>query len=302
MVEWESMSVDEYAALEQQLGAKLCEVNGVWWRRVRPFFYRPLYPLKPMDPKVIHPPAPSWFGGVQYQVRAGVPANSWLHYVVSEPASAYSMEGLGKKDARAIRAAQKKLTVRRIDLTGELVHQAHEAYLEFYQRTRYTYKAERQDPGKFADWAAIISKSPKLLVHGAFLEGRLRAVSISSRVDDTVLYATFFAANEVLKLGGADLMLHAVRQAAADAPGVRRVFGTMFKGGGGHDSFYLYRGFQLVSRPAILRVNPILLLALRLCAPGYIARLRGEIPATVHPDAVARVHPAAPTAAGVRTP
>lgn len=276
------MSVDEYAALERQLGARLCNVNGVWWRRVRPFFYRPLYPLKPLDSDVVHPPALSCLGGVQYQVRAGVTANSWLHYVVSQPASAYSMESLGRKDARSLRAAQKKLVVQRIELTGGLVRQAHEAYLEFYQRTRYTYKAERQDPGKFADWAAVISKSPKLLVHGAFVEGRLRAVSVSSRVEDTVLYATFFAANEVLKMGGSDLMLHAVRQAAAAAPGVRRVFGTMFKGGGGHDSFYLYRGFQLVREPAILRVNPGLMLALRLCAPGYWARLRGEFP--VAPD------------------
>lgn len=273
------MTVNEYAALERQLGAALRLVDGVWWRRVRPFFYRPLYLFRPLDSDPVHTPALARWGGLQYPVRVGAPANSQLHYVMAEPASPYTLESLGKKDARVIRVAQKKLTVERIELTGALVRPAHEAYLEFQQRTRYQYKAERRNLDKFAAWAAIIRAFPKLLVLGAFVAGRLRGVSISFRVEDTVFFAMFFAANEVLKLGGADLVLHTVRQAAADAPGVCRVFATMFKGEGGHDRFYLYRGFQQVSVPAVLRIHPGLALALRCCAPGAWARLNGELPA-----------------------
>lgn len=272
------MTVDEYAALERQLGAAVRLVDGVWWRRVRPFFYRPLYLFRPLAPALAHTPALARWGGLQYPVRVGSPANSWLHYVMAEPASPYTVENLGKKDARAIRVAQKKITVDRIELAGTLVRPAHEVYLEFHHRTRYKYKAERRNWDKFTAWAAIIHAFPKLLVQGAFVAGQLRAVSISLRVEDTVFFATLFSANEMLKLGGADLMLHTVRQAAANAAGVNRIFATMFKGGDGHDRFYLHRGFQQVSVPAVLRIHPGLALALRCCAPGAWAHLRGELP------------------------
>lgn len=276
MAEWESMSVDEYAALEQRQGAKLSQVNGIWWRRVRPFFYRPLQPLRALSQETAHPPRLSRFGGFQYQVAPGATANSWLHYLVSTPAADYSPALLGKKDARLIRVAQKRLVVRRISLEGQLVTQAHQVYLEFYQRTRYSYKSNRKDFAKFSEWASILRQFPKLMVLGAFLDDRLRALSVSCLLEDTVLYSTFFAANDVLKSGVSDLMLHSVRQAAAETPGVRQVFATMLKGSGGTDSFYLYRGFQIMSEPAFLRLNPALLFALRLCAPGYLARLVGE--------------------------
>ena len=40
------LSVDEYAAFQQNVGEKLVRLDGFWWRRVRPCFYRPLVPFR----------------------------------------------------------------------------------------------------------------------------------------------------------------------------------------------------------------------------------------------------------------
>ena len=37
------MSMAEYAALEARFGTKVVEQDGLYWRQVKPFFYRPLF-------------------------------------------------------------------------------------------------------------------------------------------------------------------------------------------------------------------------------------------------------------------
>jgi hypothetical protein len=299
MIDWPSMSADEYAALERLCGAKLHLAGNVWWRRVRPFFYRPLLPL--VEIGQTRPPVPkaSWLGAVQYPVPAGRAGNSHLHYLVSEPAGSYSLTRLGKKDARSVRVAQKHFSVRRIELRGDLVRQAHATYLEFYGRTRYAYKSERQQFSKFEEWAGVLNGFPKLWVLGAFAGDRLRALSVSCRVDETVLYSTFFAANDALKQGVSDIMLHSVRVASATS-GAGRVYATMFRGECGYDKFYLHRGFQIVSKPAMLRIHPLLVLGLQVCAPRLLAQMRGDIlsPRRVEMQSASATLPVMTTACG----
>lgn len=55
---WRSMSIDEFAELEKACGSTVLNVGGVWWRRVRPFLYRPLNPFTSASCEAIRPHLP----------------------------------------------------------------------------------------------------------------------------------------------------------------------------------------------------------------------------------------------------
>ena len=60
---WERMSADEFAAVELALGGKVVKSGDVWWRQVRPFFYRPLLPYRELRPGTLRYPLRFRMGG-----------------------------------------------------------------------------------------------------------------------------------------------------------------------------------------------------------------------------------------------
>ena len=48
---WPPMSVERFAALEGAAGLKISKQSDIYWREVRPFFYRPLAPFCKYDPQ-----------------------------------------------------------------------------------------------------------------------------------------------------------------------------------------------------------------------------------------------------------
>ncbi len=270
------MTLPEYAALQTALGEQVVKVGDYYWRRVRPLFYRPLLPFQPPPTALPPRPWPAWLGGVQYPVLSRQPANSVMSFLISEPAHSYSLDALDYNRKRQVRLAARRFTARPITDFGEFSEKAYPVYLDFYERTRYRYKSKRQAHDRFMAWAQILFRFNQLRILGAWEAAQLTAVSISERVDGTVLYSTFFATTAAMKHHALDLMLHEVRQAAAATVGVRQVFAGMYKDGKGLDDSYLLRGFRVVALPAMIRANPVALALLRLLRPQAYAALRHE--------------------------
>ena len=245
---WNKMSVAEFAGFERKQGQRIIEVKGVFWKRVRPFLYRPLLPFLEYVPHSVSAPWTAVFGGCQHAVPPRGESNSLLNLLLFEDAGAYSLDGLDYNRKRQVRLAAKRLIIRPIEDLGELVEQGHRVYVSFHDRTGYAYKAERRRREYFARWAESLFHNPKLLVLGGYRNGELEAVCVSQRVENTVLYSTFFCKDESLRLNVSDLMLHTVRQAAAECGQVSGIFAGMYKGGTGLDDFYLLRGASLVKK------------------------------------------------------
>jgi hypothetical protein len=282
MAEWESMSVDEYAALEQRQGAKLCQVNGIWWRRVRPFFYRPMLTYQAYEAATLTHPC-RWPGGCQYAVKDAHKANSTLSFLILENLQDYRLDQLGHNRRRLIKNATKGFQVRQITDVAGLQAQGYPAYLSFYERTGYGYKKDRTRKSGFDQWAATVLGNPKAIVLGGYGEDSLKAVSVSYWVGKTLLYATFFSDSAALRKNLGDLMFHELRRRVAQQAGIKQVLVRSYQGGSHHDQYYLIRGCKLVSMPAILHVNAGVMLALRIFAPLHYARLRGQWTETPSP-------------------
>src|SRR5262245_27466394 len=87
---WGTMPIDEYAALELANGGNLSRVGSRWWRRVRPFFYRPLFPFEELVPSEVQLPVSCRIGGGQYLVPDHANANSRMKFILFQDPQSYS--------------------------------------------------------------------------------------------------------------------------------------------------------------------------------------------------------------------
>jgi hypothetical protein len=277
-IAWRIMSADDYAAFQRTQHETVVRVGDVLWKRVRPFFHRPLFVFEELDPGSVRPPGSAVIGGCQFAVSSAHQANSQLNLRIFTDVQDYSPDHLQENPRRQIRSAEKRLQIRAITDPEEFKNQAYPVYRSFYERTHYPFLAERRSRIGFARWADGLFRFSGNLVLGADRGGRLGAVGVTQLVDDTVFYSTFFCDDESLRMHAADLMLHVVRLAARERAEVRRIFAGLHKDGVGVDRFYLLRGCKVVRKPAWLELSRLSRFLLRVCLPSGYARLCGRLP------------------------
>jgi hypothetical protein len=250
-------------------------VENVWWRRVRPCFYRPLLPFEPYDESSLVSPG-SWPAGFQHVVVDKRNSNSSMSWLVLDRIADYSLDALSHHRRRLIRKAAREFHVKRITDVAELQTSGYAPYLSFYERTRYRYRRDRTSRRHFADWAGMVTSHPKAIVLGGYDNRGLQAVSVSYPVEQTLIYATFFGHTSALKKNLGETMFHELRVAAAQQPAIREIIVRTYQGGTDHDRYYLIRGCQLLRKPARIVVAPPLLPLLQWFLPNQFARLVGN--------------------------
>jgi hypothetical protein len=274
----ERLSLNEYAALQQTIGEKLVCLDGFWWRRVRPCFYRPLVPFREFSASSSRLPASAWLGGVQHVVPHSEQANSMMSFLIFPDAGDYSLDKLKPKPRQQVRLAAERFTVRRFTNRTEFKEKAFPVYRSFYARTKYSYLAARMRKTNFDKWADAVFEHGTSLILGAFRGNELGAVSIAHAVEDTLMHSTIFGADDALQDHVSSLLLHAVRQTASQDGGITQVYAGTPKPAEnrGIDKFLIRRGCRVVTKPAFMRLNPTSSLVLRCLMSDQYARLRGD--------------------------
>jgi hypothetical protein len=254
---WPVMSIDEYAQQQMGMGSTLRKVNGLWWRQIRPFFYRPLFLFTRFVPGSCPPPPGAVLVGYHHLVPSDEFANSEMRLLVFDNLADYSLDQLPHAYRRNTRKGLKNFEIRRIWDLKHFLTEGFRVYLSFHDRTGWEYKAERTDPNHFTRWARGIFKAPKTVVWGAYSDGRLRAVTISFRVENVIISPTYFADSEALRLRISEAMLHFLRARAAEAPGAKYVFMGVAGSKYSLDDFKMSRGCKLLGLPAYAWLNPV---------------------------------------------
>ncbi|HPL63719.1 MAG TPA: hypothetical protein PK587_08130 [Syntrophales bacterium] len=270
-----AMTIAEHAALEEQAGARVRHSGGIWWRQVRPFFYRPVHLFLRAEPEKASPPAGSVLAGYQHLVTGEKGANSKMNFIVTDNTGEYSISSIASKYRRAIRKSARHLEIRRISDPAEFIDAGHPVYLEFFARTQYRWKRERENKESFAAWAGVLVQSPKVLVFGLYHEGILCCINVAYSVEDVIYYSSSFSNSTGLRFNAPEYSLHLIREFAAECRGAQMVFMGIAGSKGSLDDFKLRRGCRRSSEPAYYRMNPITLLLIRILRPDYARRLRG---------------------------
>jgi hypothetical protein len=266
------MSIDEYAALERRLGTPLVQAGGVWWRRARPLYYRPLFPFDPLPADVAGPPL-GRLGGWQHAVAPGGPHNSHLNYMVFRDIQSYDPARLKREDRKNLKRAARYLVFRRITDLEEFATEGLRILREFFSRSDYDFRRDRLKRAVFRRWAAALLAEPRVLVLGSYSAAGLCEVHISFRVRDWLLFDVAFASREGRLLRSSDGLLDYLRSRAAQTDA-----SLICVGSAGVkpslDGFKLRRGAEILSLPALFHVSSPALAVLRL-SPAIWRRLHG---------------------------
>jgi hypothetical protein len=271
------MSIDEYAKFEIANGEDLINVDGIWWREVRPFFYQPLSPFLELRPFSTPLPPAAFLGGFQHNVPAGSMANSVRNFFVYDDVSGYCVEKLRHQRRSAIKKGLDVFSIRPIEDVAEFISAGYPVYRSFYERTRYRYKKERIDKKHFARWARLLYRFPKVKVLGAYCRSELCSIDISYLVEDILYEATAFSKTEYLKQCVVDVMVHTLRSSAAGCPGIRAIYKGVVTGHANLDYSKLMRGCRILSKPAFYRLNPFAYIVLRIFLKKYYEKLLGTM-------------------------
>lgn len=278
----QSLSPSEYAVMERELGARIIERNGIFWRQVRPFYFRPALPVMEFSESQIVRPFP-WPAGFQYAVKEKARANSALNFIMLDGLRDYSLESLGRRRKQLVRHALQTFQVRPLRDLGEFQGQGFRAYRSFYERTGYTHRADRKNERAFHRWAEMVFRHPKVILLGGYGPEGLLGVSRSYLVGGTLVYATLFCETDSLKKNLGELMFHELRMFAARDARIAQIYVRNYQDGNSLDQYYLMRGGKLVSRPARLELPAFLGAGIRHFMPRQYAMLCGKVTASA-PD------------------
>lgn len=255
---WEAMTMDEFAAFQSAFHAKVVQIDGIWWKEVHPFFFRPLFPFTEVRPDRNRYPRPSLLGGILHPVPPGAISNSCVNMFVYDDIKDYGIEGVGAKQRSIIKKALSNFSARRITDLREFVDGASPLYVSFFYRTQYYYQRERLKKETFEAWARPLFDYPKVVVTGAFRGDRLCAIDVSYQVEDVIIDDVFFSDTESQALKVTDFMVHTLRESAKSSRA-----GTIFRGYPSGkmtlDRSKLTRGCKVLKVPALLKINPLAL-------------------------------------------
>ncbi|NQT24003.1 hypothetical protein HQ585_01475 [candidate division KSB1 bacterium] len=275
---WQSLSIDEYAELERGCGSIILQYGDVWWRRVRPFLFRPLDPFKSTSCDAIRPHLGP-LTAVQHYVSDNEVANSHFNLLVFDQFDDYCIENLRKHHRRYLReAVRNEIEFKHITDCNDLSADLHKVYLAFYRRSRYTFNKNRLQQKYFNQWITCHINQSKAEVIAAFHQGIPVGIYITCLVDDTLVWKTAVNAPTALKLRVPDLLLHNYHEQAKNQPEIKRIFCGYYSAGSGLDTFKLRRGAKIITLPTHLRTQPWILRLSKMTYPSAYRNLVGLTP------------------------
>ncbi len=280
------MNIEEYAQLEQKTGSRLIKKGNIWWREVRPFFYRPLLPFASYTCEETVRLFPLW-QMAQFPVKEKSRANSQLHMIVFDDIQSYQIDSLDKDRRRDLRKAiQNGVSIQQIHEPNPFISQAYPVYLSFYHRTQYEYQKNRNQKEAFADWVHTLLSSPDVYLLGSYLEEELIAILVCCIVDRILIAKSLINSEKSIPLRAQDLLLHYTREELAKKRNVTLFYSGMLDRKPGINNFKLWRGAKIVSLPSHLKMPSPAKSVLKIFKQSEYAFLIGKLPEqkTVKPD------------------
>ena len=269
------MSLSEYAELQTKFGVTVIYRDGHYWRRIRPFFYRPLLPVEAFPDATLTSPV-TWPSGFQYVVANTQLANSTMNFIMLDDLQSYSLDSLNHKRRHMIKGAAHQFEVRPLRDPQELKDHGHKVYLSFYERTKYNYKSDRRSKVVFDQWVDALFSNPKSIVMGGYGSSGLSAIATSYWINHTLVWSTLMCETGSLKKKLGDLLFHEFRLVAAQESRCKEIFVRSYQGGNSLDHYYLLRGCHLVRKPARLELPSTVQTLIRWMMPRKYALLNGD--------------------------
>lgn len=251
----EALSLDELVAQDSSVEDSFHFHKGIWWREIKPFFYQPGFFLQPVDAKRSSPRRRKALLGYHHVVPEGRQANSCFKMLMLKDVKSYSLDSIDGKARNVIRKAQRFLEVKRITEVNDLLTGGYETYVSFRRRTNWG--RDKTDYGVFSHWITRAFRLEKRFFLGAYFDGKLIAYTAHHLVERIAAVAVVISHSDYLQYCPNDLLLHTFLEICRRSPGV-----TMAQIGPASlkpslDRFKMKFGFEAVSYPTYVWINPL---------------------------------------------
>jgi len=229
--------------------------KGIWWRKIRPFFYQPAHLLIELEPNVYYPKSLKAFIGYHHIVPKDCFSNAFLCVMAMLNVDDYSLELLSANKRSKIRRGFKKVQVKKIGCIKDLLIDGYKIYSSFYSRARWG--RNKTDFRIFKCWIERAFKLPKRIELGAYLDNQLIAFMFGHAVEDTGYLSYIASHSDYLKLYPNEVLVHAFLEICKRSPDVHKVVFGLKSLRESLNKFKRQHGFEEVTYPAYVKLNPI---------------------------------------------
>lgn len=282
-----NVSVEQRAVADRKGGERFHNSKGVWWHRVKPFFYRPasfLLPLKPYESA----PSP-WLalGGYYHVVPEGARRNgSIITNEITDP-SRFELEMLkkNKNGARKVREIERGLSllsIRCVSNLDDLLGDGCRVFRAWEQRTVDVLSDvwhKNVHTANFKSWAERVFHHPYDLLLGAYFENRLVAfirikatdgvANVVNTWGDHMIYKT-------LQVSPTTVLNYAYIKICGHSPGIHKAVNGMRSLKDSLERYKAELGYRHICYPAFICVRPPVRSLVRVLMPLQYRRLMGQ--------------------------
>jgi len=282
-----NVGVEQRAIADSQAGERFHNFNGVWWHRVKPFFYRPasfLLPLKPYESPLSPWPAP---GGYYHEVPEGAARNgSIVTNEITDPGR-FELETLknNKNGARKVREIERGLSVlsiRRVANLDDLLGDGYRAFRAWEQRTvDVSSDVWHKDihTANFKSWAERVFHHPYDLLLGAYFENRLVAFIRIKSTDGVANLVNSWGDHSMYKthhVSPTTVLNYAYIKICGHSPGILKAVNGLRSHKDSLERYKAELGYRHVTYPAFVCLRPPVRSLVRFFLPIQYRRLMGQ--------------------------
>jgi hypothetical protein len=278
-----NVNVEDRVVADRKMGERFHFFNGVWWHRVKPFFYLPasfLLPLRPHE----SPPSP-WvaLGGYYHVVPDRSLSNgSIVTDEVSDPGK-FQLEMLkqGKNGPRKVREIEKGLSVlaiRPVVNLDDLLNDGYRVFRDWEQKTVALWTKDIQT-ASFRRWADRVFHHPYDLLLGAYFKDRLVAFALMKATDGVANLANTYGDHSIyktLRISPTTVLNYAYIRICGQSAGIQKAINGLRSNKDSLEQYKIELGYRHVCYPAFICLRSPVRPLVRLLMPVQFCRLMGQ--------------------------
>jgi hypothetical protein len=278
-----NVNVEDRVVADRKMGERFHFFNGVWWHRVKPFFYLPasfLLPLRPHE----SPPSP-WvaLGGYYHVVPDRSLSNgSIVTDEVSDPGK-FQLEMLkqGKNGPRKVREIEKGLSllaIRPVVNLDDLLNDGYRVFRDWEQKTVALWTKDIQT-ASFRRWADRVFHHPYDLLLGAYFKDRLVAFALMKATDGVANLANTYGDHSIyktLRISPTTVLNYAYIRICGQSAGIQKAINGLRSNKDSLEQYKIELGYRHVCYPAFICLRSPVRPLVRLLMPVQFCRLMGQ--------------------------
>jgi hypothetical protein len=262
----------EKAEADKVAGARIHYSKGVWWQEAKPFFYLPVNTLRPINPIESNPKFWLSWGGYYHIVSDKSLGNGTIVVNEINDPSGFSLNNLTKGTRYEIRKGLANLEIRQITNLERLVSEGYQLYLSWLTRNPY----KKQPAGEFRTWIIKMFHHPYNLLLGAFYENQLVAFVIADAIENVGYFRYSYSHSAFNNFFPQSVLSYAYITICAQNKAIKKITNGFRSQKPSLDKFKSKFGYNYISYPAFIKINPLLQPIIKLLMPVEYKRLMGQ--------------------------